>query len=110
MILCDSCQTKSCDKILSYDTLFCDCFTPPLLDVRTGDVVWGRLYAYDTNIGKVISSSQEFRIISLDEDIIRCYSDTSGIAHSFELSEYGIYFFLTEKELLSVYEFDSELR
>ena len=39
MILCDSCQRKSCNKILSYNVPVCDDFTPPPLDVKVGDII-----------------------------------------------------------------------
>lgn len=108
-MLCDYCK-RQCNRVVPIVGFYCNDYCAPAISLSVGRVVWAMLYAYDTNTGKVISSSQEFRIISLDEDIIRCYSDTSGIAHSFELSEYGEHFFLTEKELLSAYEFDNELR
>lgn len=108
-MLCDYCK-RQCDWIVPIKGFYCNDYCAPTISLSVGDMVWGRLYAYDTNIDKVVPNPQELRIISLDEDVIRCYSDTIGIAHSFELSEYGIYFFLTEKELLSAYEFDNELR
>lgn len=108
-MLCDYCK-RQCDWIVPIKGFYCGSYCAPAISFSVGDMVWGRLYAYDTNIGKVIPNPQELRIISLDEDVIRCYSDTSGVAHSFELSEYGERFFLTEKELLSAYEFDNELR
>lgn len=108
-MLCDYCKHQ-CNRVVPIVGFYCNDYCAPTISFSVGDMVWGRLYAYDTNIDKVVPSPQELRIISLDEDVIRCYSDTSGIAHSFELSEYGIYFFLTEKELLSAYEFDNELR
>lgn len=108
-MLCDYCKRR-CNRVVPIVGFYCNDYYAPTISFSVGDMVWGRLYAYDTNTGKVVPNPQEFRIISLDEDIIRCYSDTSGIAHSFESSEYGEHFFLTEKELLSVYEFDNELR
>ena len=47
---------------------------------------------------------KKFKVVSLNRNVIRCYSDTTGVAHAFEYSEYGDRFFLTEKELLSAYE------
>lgn len=108
-MLCDYCK-RQCDWIVPIKGFYCNDYCAPTISLSVGDIVWGRLYKYNLYSKKIIPDPQELRIISLDEGIIKCHSDISGVAHNFELSEYGEYFFLTKEELLSAYEFDNELR
>ena len=108
-MLCDYCK-RQCSNIVSLKNFCCSNYQPPKVSLSVGDVVWGKLYEYDVHSRKRVPSPQEFKVVSLNRNVIRCYSDTTGVAHAFEYLEYGDRFFLTKKELLSAYEFDNELR
>lgn len=95
MILCDSCQTKSCDKILSYDTLFCDYFIPPLLDVKVGDVVWVVTHAtHENTLGNL-----SITFFPCKEYITSIDARYLNFNHSrINKSKFKTVFFLTEEE------------
>ena len=108
-MLCDYCK-RQCDWIVPIKGFYCGSYRAPAISLSVGDMVWGKLYTYDSNAEKTVPNPQKLRVISLDDKVVRCCSDIGDVVHSFELSEYGQHFFLTEKELLSAYEFDDELR
>ena len=100
---CDYCQRQR-NWTVPIKGFYCGSYRAPAISLSVGDMVWGKSYTYDSNADKTVPNPQKLRVISLNDKVVRCCSDISDVVHSFELSEYGQRFFLTEKELLSAYE------
>lgn len=96
MILCDSCQRKSCDKILSYNIPLCNNFIPPSLNVKVGDVVWVIHAVYDLDKLRTIYEFHKCKIKLATENAIiaQCVPSVS-FSYEFNLRRlaYGHDFF-----------------
>ena len=97
MILCDSCQRKSCNKILSYNVPVCGDFTPPPLDVKVGDIIWC-MTKYPLSNHCVVFMPYKVHITSMNTTTLFC---GNGF-HCAKLnkSEYKTIFFLTKEECM----------
>ena len=99
MILCDSCQGKSCNKILSYNVPACNNFTPPPLDVKVGDIIWCMMkYHISSNFSTFLPWKLHIR--SINDTTLFCYSGAQRV--KLNKAEYKTVFFLTEEECMEV--------
>ena len=104
MILCDSCQRKSCNKILSYNVPVCNDFTPPPLDVKVGDIIWCMMkYHISSNFSTFLPWKLHIR--SINDTTLFCYSGAQRV--KLNKAEYKTIFFLTEEECM-VYAQESQ--
>lgn len=99
MILCDSCQTKSCDKILSYNVLSCNDFIPPSLNVKVGDVVWVMM-KYRLTSWSVVFMPCKLYITSMNATTLFCGNGSHR--RKLNKAEYKTIFFLTKEECIEV--------
>lgn len=101
MILCDSCQRKSCDKILSYNIPLCNDFIPPSLNVKVGDIVWVICNTYNLNKYRLEYEVHKCKIKLVTEPVIiaQCVP-SDGFSYNFNLRTftYAHDFFFTENE------------
>ena len=97
MILCDNCQRKSCNKILSYNVPACDDFTPSPLDVKVGDEVWC-MTKYPLSNRCIMFTPYKLYIISMNTTTLFC---GNGFRRAkLNKSEYKTIFFLTKEECM----------
>lgn len=95
MILCDSCQTKSCNKIITCETLLCDRFTPPPLNVKVGDIVWVMMKHHLSGNTNVFLPWKLY-ISFIDDTFLFC--GNGARCAKLNKAEYKIIFSLTEEE------------
>ena len=99
MILCDSCQRKSCNKILSYNVPVCGDFTPPPLDVKVGDIIWCMIKFHISSNFSVFLP-WKLHICSINDTTLFCYRGAQRV--KLNKAEYKTIFFLTEEECMEV--------
>lgn len=97
MMLCDSCQRKSCNKILSYNVPVCDDFAPPPLDVKVGDTIWC-MTKYPLSNHCVMFTPCKLYIASMNTTTLFCGNGFHRI--KLDKSEYKTLFFLTKEECM----------
>ena len=97
MILCDSCQRKSCNKILSYNVPVCDNFTPPPLDVKVGDTIWC-MTKYPLSNHRIMFTPCKLYITSMNTTTLFCGNGFHRV--KLNKSEYKTLFFLTKEECI----------
>ena len=72
MILCNNCQRKSCNKVLSYNVPVCNDFIPPPLDVKVGDIIWCMMkYHISSNFSTFLPC--KLHICSINDTTLFCY-------------------------------------
>lgn len=98
MILCDNCQTKSCNKIISCETLLCGNFTPPPLDVKVGDEVWCMTKYPLSNLNYIMFTPSKLYITSMNTTTLFCGNGFHRV--KLNKSEYKTIFFLTKEECM----------
>ena len=97
MILCDNCQTKSCNKIIGCETLSCGNFTSPPLDVKVGDTIWC-MTKYPLSNHCFVFIPCKLYITSMNTTTLFC--DDGFRRAKLNKSEYKTIFFLTKEECM----------
>ena len=97
MMLCDSCQTKSCNTIMSCGTLLCDSVTPRPLDVKGGGEVWC-MTKYSLSNHCVVFMPYKVYITSMNTTTLFCGNGFHRV--KLNKSEYKTLFFLTKEECM----------